>query len=377
MTEGNHMQTLNMQDSESAYNRSIYTALRIGFVALLFVWSFLIIQPFILPTLWGIIIAVAIFPLFERLSARIGNRRKTAAALITILGLTLLIVPSIVFIDSAVDGIQNLSTRMETGSVTIPPPSEDVATWPVIGKPVYDVWSLASSNLKKAIMQFEPQLRGLAPKLLSAASGLSTTLLLFIISTLIAGALLTKDKASEKAARSIFTTLIGAQGEHFVGHSVATIRSVVQGVLGVAVIQSLMGGVGIWAIGIPVAGLWALIILFMAILQLPPLLILGPLAIYVFTIAETTPAVLFLIWSTLVSVSDAFLKPMLLGRGVDVPMLAILLGAIGGMILYGILGLFVGAVVLTISYKTFKDLLVDDILDKERKESQPTMQTGF
>ena len=110
-----------------------------------------------------------------------------------------------------------------------------------------------------------------------------------------------------------------------------TIRNVVQGVVGVAVIQAILAGVGIWFVGIPAAGLWALIIMLLAILQLPPLLILAPLVIYAFTITETTPAVIFLIWSVLVSVSDAFLKPMFLGRGADVPMLAILLGAIGGM----------------------------------------------
>ena len=186
------------------------------------------------------------------------------------------------------------------------------------------------------------------------------TLLQFIISIIIAGVLLTKSGTSEKAAKSIFTTLIGKQGENFVTLPVVTIRSVVQGVLGVAVIQSLLGGIGIWAIGIPAVGLWALIILFLAILQLPPLLILGPLAIYGFSIADTTPAVIFLVWSIIVSISDSFLKPMLLGRGVDVPMLVILLGAIGGMMLSGILGLFIGAVVLALSYKIMGALLVDN-----------------
>ncbi len=362
------MQNHNTQNNEAFYNRAIYTALRIGFITLLLVWSFLIIKPFILPVIWGIIIAVAIFPLFEKVSSLIGNRRKTAAILITLIALTLLIVPSTVFIDSAVNGMKNLSASMESGSLTIPPPSEDVAEWPVIGKPTYDIWLLASSNLKKAIVKLEPQLREFAPKLLSAASGLVTTLLLFIISIIIAGALLTKDKASEKAAKSIFTTLIGKQGENFVRLSVATIRSVVQGVLGVAVIQAILGGVGIWAIGISAAGLWALIILIMAIIQLPPLLVLGPLVIYAFTIAKTTPAVIFLIWSIIVSASDAFLKPMFLGRGVDVPMLAILLGAIGGMMLSGIIGLFVGAVILTLSYKVFKALLVDDVHDKDENK---------
>jgi predicted PurR-regulated permease PerM len=143
---------------------------------------------------------------------------------------------------------------------------------------------------------------------------------------------------------------------------------VVQGVLGVAIIQSILGGVGIWAIGIPAAGLWALIILLLAIMQLPPLLIMGPLAIYAFSFADTTPAIIFLVWSIIVSASDAFLKPIFLGRGVDVPMLVILLGAIGGMILSGIIGLFVGAVVLALSYKVFQALLVDDVLDEDANE---------
>ncbi|MCP4264791.1 MAG: AI-2E family transporter, partial [Candidatus Brocadiaceae bacterium] len=130
--------------------------------------------------------------------------------------------------------------------------------------------------------------------------------------------------------------------------------------LGVAVIQSRLGGIGRWAIGIPAVSLWALITLFLASLKLPPLLILGHLAIYGFSISDTTPAVIFLIWSIIVSVSDSFLKPMLLGRGVDVPMLIILLGAIGGMMLSGILGLFIGAVVLALSYKIMGALLVDN-----------------
>ncbi len=132
----------------------------------------------------------------------------------------------------------------------------------------------------------------------------------------------------------------------------------------IALIQSLAGGIGMKLIGIPAAGLWALIILMLATVQLPPLLVLGPAAIYAFTIADTGPAVVFLIYSIIVSVSDTFLKPLFLGRGVDVPMLAVLLGAIGGVIYAGIIGLFVGAVILAIAYKVFQALLVHDVLDQ-------------
>ena len=358
-----------MKNNEEHYNRSIYTALRIGFIALLFVWSFLIIKPFILPVIWGMIIAVAIFPLHEKFSTLLGNREKLSATLITLIGLALLIVPSILFVDSTVGGLKNLAAQINSGSLVVPTPNLSVADWPIIGKPIYDVWILASTNLEAVFTKFAPQLKEFAPKLFSFASSMGVTILLFIISTIIAGIFLLKPEASEKAAKSIFATLIGIQGKGFVDISVKTIRSVVQGVLGVAIIQSVLGGIGIWAIGIPAPGLWALIILFLAIIQLPPLLILGPLAIYVFSFADTTPAVIFLIWSIIVSASDAFLKPIFLGRGVDVPMLVILLGAIGGMMLSGIIGLFVGAVVLALSYKVFEALLVDDVLDKNKQDT--------
>ena len=159
---------------------------------------------------------------------------------------------------------------------------------------------------------------------------------------------------------AIFRRLAGKQGEEFATLSGATIRSVVQGVLGIAIIQSVLAGIGLVTVEAPAAGLWALMVLFLAVIQLPPLLVLGPIIFYVFSIAETTPAVLFMIWSILVSVSDTFLKPLFLGRGVEVPMLVILLGAIGGIMLSGLIGLFVGSVVLSLGYKVFQAWLNND-----------------
>ncbi|MCK5857203.1 MAG: AI-2E family transporter [Bacteroidales bacterium] len=355
-----------MDKKEQHYTQAINTTLRIGFILLLLVWSFEIVKPFIMPVLWGIIISVSIYPLYTKLAKLLGNKTKLATIIITISLLAIVIIPSFLFIDSAVSGIQGLTSDMENGTLNIPPPNEKVQEWPVVGDAIYDFWALSNNNLRDALEKFTPQIKEFAPKLLSSAAGFGSTILLFIISILIAGALLPTAKASEKTAKSIFNTLLGTHGVGFVELSIATIRSVVQGVLGVAIIQSVAGGLGIMLIGIPAAGLWALIILLLAIMQLPPLLILLPLAIYGFNIADTTPAVIFLIWSILVSASDAFLKPILLGRGVDVPMLAILLGAIGGMMMSGIIGLFVGAVVLSITYKVFKSILVDDILEEEK-----------
>jgi predicted PurR-regulated permease PerM len=156
--------------------------------------------------------------------------------------------------------------------------------------------------------------------------------------------------------------MIGKQGEGFTELAGATIRSVVQGVLGVAIIQAIVSGVVMLIFNIPLAGLWALIVLFLAIIQLPPLLILLPIAVYGFNILDTTSAIIFLVLSIVISLSDTFLKPIFLGRGVDVPTLVILLGAIGGMMLSGIIGLFVGAVILALAYKVYQALLEDTSL---------------
>ncbi len=354
-----------MQNDEQQYTKAIYTALRIGFIALLLYWSFLIIQPFVMLVLWGIIISVALYPLFKKLAKKLGGREQLAATIITVTGLAILIVPSAFLIQSTAGSLGKVADQMEEGTFRIQPPEKKVADWPLIGKPVYETWKLFSTNLEAAVEEFKPQIKEMAPRILALASGLGTALLIFIASVIIAGVLFTKAEPAERAARSVFNTLIGKQGENFVELSAKIIRSVVQGILGIAAIQALLAAVGMFAIGIPAAGLWSLIVLFLAIVQLPPILILGPVAVYSFTIANTTPAIVFSVYAVIVSMSDAFLKPLLLGRGVDVPMLAVLLGAIGGMILSGIIGLFVGAVVLAITYKVFQALLVEDVLEKE------------
>jgi predicted PurR-regulated permease PerM len=346
-------------NDELYYDRAISLALRIGFMGLLLIMAYLILRPFLFPIAWGIIIAVGIHPLHRKLASALGNREKLAAILITLIAILLLVIPSILLTDSTIDSVQNLAVKFEEGSLVVPPVPAEVADWPIIGQTLYDTWNLATVNLEDFLVKIAPQLQSLAPKLFSAVAGLVTTILLSIVSIIIAGLFLVKAKSSEQAARKMFKVLIGKQGKDFTQLAGATIRSVVQGVLGVAIIQALVSGIGMLLFDIPAAGLWAIIVLFLAVIQLPPILILAPVAAYAFTIMDTTPAVIFLIFSIIVSGSDAFLKPLFLGRGVDVPMLVILLGAIGGMMLGGIIGLFVGAVILALAYKVYQALITE------------------
>jgi predicted PurR-regulated permease PerM len=337
----------------------VEAAIRIGVLALLTLWAFVILRPFIHPVLWGVIIAIAVLPAYRGLTNKLGGRRKTTAALLTVLALALLVIPALKFFGEAIDGMQSLATQLEAGTLTVPPPPEKVASWPLVGGSVDDAWRLALTNLEAAIETYESQLKAVGAWLLSTVGGLGIGVLQFIISIIIAGVFLATSESASSAAVRIAKRFAGEQGEEFVVIADKTIRSVALGVLGVAVIQSLLSLIGMALVRVPGAPLWALLVLIVAIIQLPPVLILLPVAIYVFSTAATVPAVLFLIWAIIVSGSDAFLKPLLLGRGVNVPTLVILLGAIGGMMNSGIIGLFVGAVVLALAYQLFVAWLGD------------------
>lgn len=332
---------------------AVEASIRIGLIFILVSWSYQIMKPFIVPVLWGAIIAVSAAPLISKLENTLGGRRTVAATLFTVVSLTLLIIPTVILSGSIIENLQRIAHALQDGTLAIPTPPDKVATIPVIGEKLDAIWFLASVNLEAAIAQFAPQIKAIGGTLLTAAGSGVSSVLQFIVSLIIAGIFLANTKGSVEASYSVAKRVIGDKGPEWAKLSAATIRSVVQGVLGIALIQATLAAIGLFAIGMPAPGLFTLLVLFVAIIQLPPLLILGPIAAYVFSYAETTPAVIFLVWSMLVSMSDAFLKPMLLGRGVDIPMLIILLGAIGGMIMSGIIGLFVGAVVLALGYKLF------------------------
>jgi predicted PurR-regulated permease PerM len=332
-------------------NRMLDTTIRIGMVLLLAYWCFKIIAPFIIPIAWAVIIAVAVYPLYAWLVRIMRNRRRLAAMLFAVVALALLIVPTIKLSISLVETTQALTNAWESGTLRIPPPSQSVAEWPLIGESLHKYWSLASENIEEALTQFAPELKTAAAWLFGAFGNVGLGVLQFVISILIAAVFLASTETAHRATTEVFSRFAGDQGAVLAKTTIATIRSVAQGVLGVAVIQSMLAGIGLLAMDVPGAGLWALLVLLLAVVQLPPLLVLGPIIVYVFSVAATGPAIAFMVWSLLVSGSDAVLKPLFLGRGMDIPMLVILLGAIGGMILSGIIGLFIGSVILALGYK--------------------------
>jgi predicted PurR-regulated permease PerM len=355
---------------------AVEAALRIGAVALLVVWVFSIVKPFIVPVIWGVIIAIALFPVFNKLRRALGGRGGMAATLLTVLLLVLLIAPTVMLTNALIDNSIQLSERISEGALGIPPPSERVAGWPVIGEPIAEFWTLASNNLETALGEIKPQIVAFSKWLVGAAAGAGFGVLQFIFAIVIAGAMMANSSAGERGTRSVATRLAGAQGAGFNKLAESTIRGVATGILGVAMIQAILAGLGFLVVGVPGAGIWAVLVLILSVIQIGPFLVLLPVIIYVFSTADPTVAVLFTIWSIVVGLLDNVLKPLLMGRGIDAPILVIFIGAIGGFLSMGIIGLFVGAVVLVLGYQLFQAWLEEDATSAQRAGVETSTAQG-
>lgn len=342
------------QSQHSPTTQAIEIAIRLGLIFLILAWCLQILKPFISLIAWGGIIAVSIYPLFLKLAGKLGGNRKLAVILIAVISIAAILIPVFSLSSSAVESATRVGTTISSGEVNISPPSESVREWPLVGEKTYEFWYQASEDLSELLEKYPSQLSAIGKKLLALAASAGVGVLQFVISMLIAAAFLANAGNINAALMKLARRLSGDHGESLLIMSEKTVRSVAVGVIGIAFIQAFLGGVGMILAGVPAAGLLAIIIMVLGIAQLPPLLVLLPVAIYLFSGDSMTTAVIFLVWSLLVSASDMVLKPLLLGRGVDAPMMVILLGAIGGMITSGIVGLFIGAVILAVGYKLFQ-----------------------
>jgi predicted PurR-regulated permease PerM len=333
-------------------NRAVEVFIQIGLAALLIIGCLLILRPFIPLVMWGIIIAIASYPTFQKLQRVVGGGGGLAAVLWTLLLLAVLILPIFLLGQSLVEGIRPLAMQLKEGTLTIPPPPDRIAHWTIIGAPLARAWSMASTNFTGAVIRLAPQIKSVLPEVLAASAGIGFTVLQFFLSVLVSGLLLANARAVAGVTRSLAHRLFGDRGPEFEQLVGATIRSVTFGILGVALIQSALAVIGFLVMGLPGISVWAVVFLFAAVLQVGgPVLI--PAVIYGFATTTTTKAVIFMVWCLIVGLIDNVLKPLLLGRGIAVPVAVVFLGAIGGFVAMGIIGLFVGAIVLSVGYKLF------------------------
>ena len=348
------------EELASTIRNVIEVSVRLGAIALLVIGCLMIVAPFVSIVLWGLIIAVAADAPFDAIARAFGGRRGLTAALLLIVTLLILLVPIVRLSESLVSGAQSFAHNVADGSVHVPPPDPSVADWPVIGPRVFEGWTAASENLAGALSRAQPQLEAVSRWLLGAAGSAGAGVLQLVGSLLIAGVMLARGEGRRRAIERFAIRMAGPErGRELAQLAGATVRSVVQGILGVALVQAVLAGGGFMLAGVPAAGLWALLVLVAAVVQLPVALVMIPPLIIAFSKIGGLTAVLLLVWSLAVALIDNFLKPILFGRGVDVPALVIFMGAIGGMLTMGIIGLFLGSVVLALGFALFMAWLED------------------
>ena len=306
--------------------------IKIGLVGLLVVACLFIVAPFAALMLWALILAVALYPLHRWLARRLSNKQGWAATVLVLAGLLLIGGPTVMLGSSFAAQVHKTYTEFDNDSLTIPKPKPSVAEWPLIGDQVYGAWNSAAMDLPAYVAKNRVQLEELAKRALAAAASTAASILGFLGALIVAGIMMAYGESGNAAMQRIFARFAGPKdGQALHALSTATIRSVATGVLGVAFIQALLLGLGFIVSGVPAAGVLAVVVLLLGIVQLPALIV----------------------YLLVAGMADNVLKPLLLGRGVDAPMPIILIGAIGGMVSAGIIGLFVGAVVLAVGYRLF------------------------
>lgn len=349
------MKNINEEDNHSGYsvNPVVSNAIQLLALSLLLVWCFRILEPFISLLVWAMVLAIALYPLHNMLVKKLRGRNSWSATIITILMVLLIIGPSVWLLMASVNELKELGQAYRAGEISIPPPPDKVKDWPVIGPKANQLWSEASSNLSTLVSEHRDQVKAGLLTLFDLLASTSKGILMFMLAIIISGVLLAYAKPAGELAKSLFIRIAGKYGDNMAEMAEVTVRNVAKGILGIAILQSILAGIGLVIAGVPFAGLWILLCLILAIVQIGILPVSIGVIIYIWGSADTLTATLLTIWMILVGVSDNILKPLMLGKGAPAPMLIVFLGAIGGFMFSGFIGLFTGAIVLSLGYKLF------------------------
>jgi predicted PurR-regulated permease PerM len=330
--------------------------IRAGLVVALVMLCYQVFSPFVALMAWALILAVALYPAQQKLARGMGGRQGLAATTLVLVGIVLIVLPTTVLMLSLGDSVHSFVVSVRDNTLQIPAPRPGVAEWPVVGERVLALWSMAHADLPAVIHAMQPKIGELSKMALGVVAGIGGAVLMFLFAFIVAGVIMAFGEAGAASTRSIFDRIVGTErGGEFTRLSTATIRAVAQGVLGVALIQAIVVGLVLLIAGVPMPGVLAAIVLVLGVAQVPALLVTLPAIAYLWSSGDygTGAAVAYSVLLFVAGMLDNVLKPLMLGRGVDAPMPVILLGALGGMASGGILGMFVGAVLLALGYQIF------------------------
>lgn len=342
------MKNVNLNNRKEIFE----TILQLFFIFLIVGFCFTLMLPFFMPLIWAIILAIAFYPLFNFVQKILKGRKTLAAILIITVIVALMLLPVVYFLNAATANFMELKDSFDQGTLKITPPAQKIKEWPVIGKSVYEFLYSLSTDLQAGVLKYQMQIKEVSAKIMGNVLSSTMAFLQFILSVIIAGILLVSTSAKNLMVKFI-RRIAGNEADEILVISVSTIHQVVKGILGVAVIQTIIQAFGLYLAEIPYAGILTLLCLVFSILQIGPIIINIGVIVYLFSTGDSGYAIFWTVFFIISGLSDNVLKPLLLGKGALVPMLVIFLGVIGGFIMSGFIGLFVGPIVFSIGYKLF------------------------
>jgi predicted PurR-regulated permease PerM len=346
--------------------------LKVLFIGGLLVASFWVVQPFLPATIWAITLVIATWPIMLRVQRYAGNRRGIAVLVMTLALLLVLIVPLGLAISTIVGNIDQIGELAGTIlSLRVPPPPDWLAGVPLIGATAAKAWGkLTAAGVEELAPRLTPYAGALTQWFASAAGGVGGMFIHFLLTTVIAAMMYARGEQAAAAAILFGRRLGGDHGEMAVRLAGQAVRSVALGVVVTAVVQSIVGGIGLAVAGVPFASMLTALIFVLCLIQLGPAIVMIPAVIWMYYSGDTLWATVLLVFTIVAATMDQFLRPVLIRRGADLPMVLILAGVIGGLIAFGVLGIFIGPTILAVAYTLLNAWLAENV------ERTPTAQAS-
>jgi predicted PurR-regulated permease PerM len=321
-------------------------------IALLLVSSLWILLPFLVAVAWATMIVIATWPILLSVQRSAGGRRWVAVVVMTVLALAIFITPLLAAVSSLFDAAERSPAVLrDLIGRGLGPPPDWVASLPAVGGRIAEKWATLAAGGPEALVEtLRPYARSAAASILALTGGAGAMLLQVLLTIVVAAILYTSGEAAARGVLAFAHRIGGERAEETMQLAAKAVRSVALGVLVTALVQSALAGLGLWVAGVPHPGLFTAIAFVLAVAQLGPLLVLMPAVIWLYSTGHAGWGTALLIWSIPVIALDNVLRPILIRRGVELPMLLIISGVIGGLIAFGVIGLFVGPVVLAASY---------------------------
>lgn len=336
--------------NKQSQNVVIHYAAQLLALSLILIWCFKIIEPFLTIIIWGAVFAITLYPVYHRLTEKLKGKKILSASLIIVIMLMIIIAPAIGLMLATVDEFKILSSAFKSGELAIGLPNKNVEEWPIIGPKIYQYWTEASNNFTSFISDHKDQIKPVLLKIFDLMSSAGKGVLVLFASIIASGIFLVYAIPAGNFFKTLLIKLAGKNGETMTAATALTVRNVAKGVVGVSFIQAILAGIGMVIAGVPFAGLWTLICLVLAIVQLGILPVSLGVIIYIWSTGSTFTAILLTVWMLFLGVIDNILKPIMMGKGAPAPMLVVFIGTIGGFISNGFIGLFTGAIIFTIAY---------------------------